>query len=502
MAKIKWFLWAIWGIGHVSLLPGQAYRPFHPGLTYVYDCQYVRLSDGIRLEGLYGLAIDSVGTEGTDSVFFFNVIGRTGQIWDTLIPGSDNLFGQRMLDRGQGMYLLLTGTSDSFFIQTQVPLQTTWTFHPGTGTTATLLDKGAQQVWGMADTVLSIALSSGDTLLLSRSYGLLRGRAFLPIDSIAVSNNYPAWGYWFGIFSMTGPLELAGLPELGLGEKMPWVEEIYDFAPGESFLLASHGYCDHDWAYTLTWLTVLERSESLDGDTLRYRMARKRIEIDETWTGLDTTYLGQDTVYWTFVRDEMPIWSSAASGARFLSFEIKGNLQMSGPFRFDSYNKRPLMNFQSYLYEPTLDRYISISTVSIEDVVVGLGKTYFKYTVLVPQFGHCLVWAAKHTDTVGVYIAPETLVSIDEPRGQSGPRIFPNPFQQELEISLCWDRPVDRWQLAISDIQGRVVASKEVPRAPCLETRWWLAHLPPGMYFLYLTPGNGGTPVVRPIVKR
>jgi hypothetical protein len=67
-----------------------------------------------------------------------------------------------------------TGKGKSAVLKTHSNIGASWIYDSITNITATTISKGQQSVFGVNDSVVSIALSSSDTLVLSKQFGLLR----------------------------------------------------------------------------------------------------------------------------------------------------------------------------------------------------------------------------------------------------------------------------------------------------------------------------------------
>lgn len=78
---------------------------------------------------------------------------------------------------------------DTFLIKSAAGVGTSWTFEPNSGVTATVVSNLPATVFGLPDSVGRIALSTGDTLVLSRSFGLL---------------NFPHAGIPYGLLGVEG----------------------------------------------------------------------------------------------------------------------------------------------------------------------------------------------------------------------------------------------------------------------------------------------------------
>lgn len=86
---------------------------------------------------------------------------------------------------------------DTFLLRTNVEVGGTWPWNPDGTTTATVDAEWGQQVLGVNDTLRRILLSTGDTVLLSRSFGIVRfampvgGYQLIGVEGAGVGRVFP-----------------------------------------------------------------------------------------------------------------------------------------------------------------------------------------------------------------------------------------------------------------------------------------------------------------------
>lgn len=220
-------------------LQAQTYNPF-PG---VYTFNYVFNNPGDTF--LCSVKVDSVYASGPDSVYRFNQTmrlnstldwlgncnGVTDQVYDhdynvsSRFPNQPSSFGNFMYARPGGRYDFIdTLHQDTFRLETQLALGTSWTVNTPRGLTATFDSISNVTFFGVSDSVMHFSLCNGKSIRLSQSYGFLEAIPWVPIHHSGV----PASAY-------PPVYELRGIDEIGLGTPRLSTEDIFDFAQGDRF---------------------------------------------------------------------------------------------------------------------------------------------------------------------------------------------------------------------------------------------------------------------------
>lgn len=465
-------------------LHGQSYRPFIPHLTYVYECQYERTNNEPDVKGAYGLKIDSAYSVGIDSVFLFNQIGRG---FGAICPYQDNIMGGKMIEKPNGDYQFIANEFDTTMIRTQVPLQNSWAYD--STTTATLVSRTERDVLGQVDSVLIISLSTGDSLILSKNLGLVNAQAILPIeDSYYID---------FTTFAnkMKPLIRLIGIDELGLGQSYFNRRDIYDYAIGDVYLYKSSSTC-YSEIFTYRWKRVLDRRESLDGDTLYYEYEIEEIGITPHWAGFplppgypgDTTHKGTSYFYETV---NLSKW---VFPPKLLSYEydIPSGFHLHGPYNNPNWNDR-----LSYVFNPLgslgIDScYFNFEGGSYYTFTQGLGTNKHSIAGPTPVICRQLIAYQKSTDTAGLWIEPQMLVSNESELSSSSLKLYPNPSEDLVQIEFCTEQAIQNWQLKLIDIQGRTVKQMlGFEASNCLNQTLDVSNFPQGIYTLQMISAEG-----------
>ncbi len=249
----------------------QNYRPFGPGRTYHYR-EAAAVAGGA--DSLYTFRVDSIGVAagGSDSLLLFNrtqAVSPSGSFGGLL--ERVNLYGGRFhWNAATGVARFQTADRPAVVeLRTRAAVGQSWLFT--TGVQATLTGRAVAVVLTQPDTVATIALSDGQTLRLSRRFGLISGPDF---------TNYLGRTYRYSANTIQHQLQLVGLPEVGLPGLNMTGAGIYDLAPGDSLFYASRdqagdiGVCFppascSNYDYRSAWgVVVRSRQLSPNGDTV------------------------------------------------------------------------------------------------------------------------------------------------------------------------------------------------------------------------------------------
>lgn len=185
---------------------------------------------------LHGFRTTFTGVSGTDSLYTFNRIfrryfeyeyqvdcnGDSSQMALQYKIDRENVGGDGMIARSNGEFLFTGPPADTFAIQTQTPVGAKWLFQTGTSDSAWIVSRSQQNIMGVMDSVITINISTGKTILLSQNHGFLEWDYFYPLA-------FYVWGTTFdrGI--------LYGIEETNFGRKFPRFSDIFALDPGDQF---------------------------------------------------------------------------------------------------------------------------------------------------------------------------------------------------------------------------------------------------------------------------
>jgi hypothetical protein len=187
-------------------------------------------------------------------------------------------FMQRKLSKGSNGIYNFTDKGN-IVIHTQNSLQTSWLFDSVSNISAQFIFKTATTVFSSTDSVQGIRLSSGDTILLSKNYGIIQ---------------YPR------VYASHQYYTLAGVEGINLGVQTLKFKDFFNFSVGDVF---QYSTTDDNYIFYPPFFTqgikkiqILKRMQYTD--TISYQV--KITALDSQWLGGNTpvyTYsTGIDTV--------------------------------------------------------------------------------------------------------------------------------------------------------------------------------------------------------------
>ncbi|MBL8001033.1 MAG: T9SS type A sorting domain-containing protein [Flavobacteriales bacterium] len=213
------------------------------------------------------IRVMQVDTLGPDS--FRYELNRIGVVCDTC-PASlggpcDGCYVRVNQPQFLGFECIVAGgdwlflATDTFLIRSDASVGATWSFNTGTGITATVDAEWSDSTFTIPDTLRRILLSSGDTLIISSSFGIIR-------------------------FEQGGDrVDLLGVEGAGVGRLFPKPLAYFDYQPGDQlvyhlssiYYVYPQGGFPYYWSYDHFWQVVIKgRSGSTDSVEYTSSIAR------------------------------------------------------------------------------------------------------------------------------------------------------------------------------------------------------------------------------------
>ncbi|MCI4667858.1 MAG: T9SS type A sorting domain-containing protein [Bacteroidia bacterium] len=227
----------------------QNWQLFHKDRTYLYALEHDSLQ---AIAFSYRTLNFSATISGSDTIFQGNRLVQPvedhprnqydDRVWEN-VPSS--MLGSQVL-KTPNSYSSLDPGGMSWL--PYAPKDTSWVLDSLNGIMALVDSIYQDSVLGQMDSVKRILLSSGDTILASKTFGLLR----------------------FPPFRKTGQYaRLVGLENPELGLQVPKLHDLYDFDPGDVFYFkrTHHGVNSSDYE---RWIRREVVARQKVGDTLRY----------------------------------------------------------------------------------------------------------------------------------------------------------------------------------------------------------------------------------------
>ncbi len=431
------------------------------------------------------LWVDSVQVINGDSVFFLN---RVVSACDTCAFSSYRMylanqpqFLQRRIEKDTNGVYTFEDTLH-FSIRSNANLHETWLFDSLRNLSAEVVSMTEVPVFTTVDSVKTILLSNGDSIVLSKQHGLL---SFTGNNSVRYT--------------------LSGIENRSIGEEIPRFGDFFDFHTGD-VLEYRHTNCsfssDIRCDYLHEKLTIL--SKASQGDTLHFE-ALRLAEAEGSGSFGEPLYqiYGRDTVLLTFIDSASHICNQYSNQRIELSYPFMG----PGPFwsrlRFKKkqtqrfikargyhYSDSPLQLASAFQYPGVSpDLMMSAGFNTYREYETGLGETIYNESIFEYVDEKILTGAIKNGDTIGV-ITPDAQLMVglaDEPLLITQARVLPNPNQGQFQVRFS--APTQQTlTFQIMGMDGRIVQQGELA-AGIRETLFELNHAPAGIYVLNL--GNG-----------
>ena len=124
----------------------------------------------------YCMRVVSTQTIGNDTIFILNTMTRI--VSDYVALTNQPTFLQKKYQTYADGLAVFSDTTTYNLYPSAAPGQS-WIFNPGRQITATVLDVNAINLFGISDSLKTILLSTGDTLQISKNWGISRFPDFL-----------------------------------------------------------------------------------------------------------------------------------------------------------------------------------------------------------------------------------------------------------------------------------------------------------------------------------
>lgn len=377
----------------------------------------------------------------------------------------------------------------NIIIQTKNNLNTSWLFDSINNITAQVISKTTATVLSLVDSVQCIKLSCSDTIIISKTYGILQ---------------YPT-SYGSGKY-----YRLAGIEGLNMGLQTFKFKDFFNFSAGDVF---QYDINDQNFVFTpplftqgIRKVTILNRLKNTD--TISYQV--KTTLLDSTWLGgspaaitfsvsIDTlTFIDSANHFTNLYADQLvPITISSMFG--FISTPAINQLQLgldANNFPVKRYGVvcpntiNDISNYGLASSVDTINPYLYLIRNGIlilgREAKLGLGITSDVYNNYDELKTTCLTAYIKGTDTVGTIMpdAQVTSIPVNNVPG-SDILIFPNPAKDKIDISFPF---LYKGKLFIYNNSGQQVFSDHVNNVS--QYRLDISNFSPGIYLVKCNYNN------------
>ncbi len=476
-------------LGRHSQAQTSAWRPFRPGLVYAF-------AQAASTGTLHTLRTDSAyATTTGDSVYTFNRLLRPISASSALYGKSrNNLLGARLrwqpgthdfyLEANAEPALGITQAT-TLFLRPTVAVGNTWAASTQPALTATLSSRTLGAVGNAADSLVTITLSNGQVLIVSKHYGLVQGPQWLtlaPGSSTWYQPSPPQAGLGF-----YDPLKLF---VLNVGDELGY--DLIDYAFGAGLVCS--------WGYMLRRIT----GRQLTADSLVLRFSQQRratISGAPGCSAAGTTVSSVSTGRWaislrtgrsaqfspfTLLTGEYTVVGPTSSPTlligRSVGTRAAGNGCLSGAQIIGFVPMYPYQN-QANVYVGGLDdaAYLNEFTSSL-----GLGPITISSTI---NRDYSLTYYSRNGVTCGSRANFATLLPSRAAQAAAAATLYPNPATDAATLTLNEPtRPGS--MLVLTDALGRRVWDMAlVPSQTVLSIP--LTNQPAGLYLVQLlAPGS------------
>jgi hypothetical protein len=427
--------------------------------------------------------VDSVKIENGDSVFYLNRIvtkcdtctnGSGSEYWR--LCNQPQFLKKKMILKTGGLYIFQE--PGKYYLKTLAPLNASWVFDSVANITAQIVDKSYELVFTVYDSIKTIHLSNGDTILFSKNNGILK------FPDLKLGQHY----------------HLEGIEGRNVGIVIPKFADFFNFNVGDVFQYSSnwHSYAvPPEGGGGLQKVTITSRDSSsgyytyeatvigcywpdymgMHGDTSHYYETNTLIYQDSIThfcnyyplqimeDQVDVTYAGQNSSYIFITKDTNNL--------------IKKSCGTGNP------NDPNLLYIHgSYLSPPyPFEILIPNSDIFLREFITGLGMTRDYLMIFESQGDRELIGYVKNGDTLGtVYPDDVILESIKEKDNKNLCKIYPNPARDKVFISFE-KIPEDHVVVELFSLDGRMVL-KTLFEKPSETMETDVHGLYKGMYFI------------------
>lgn len=345
---------------------------------------------------------------GSDSIFILNKIGQPSFSYMNIVGG---FLQDTVIKKAQGIYLF--NGKEGFSLHTQAYIGEIWAWNATTTAQAYLKTLG--NVLGIADSLLYISLSSGDTVILSQNYGIIE----FPKSSHFTYKHY-----------------LMGIPDRNVGTDVPHLLDFYDWEVGDLF----------QYIYDFSWSNGYDVFES-EIDTFFWEIigvnviipdSLVTIDIHEYKKGKKNSNKGSVEINETLICVDKIFTMSLAYDFLNIDNDYPDHIHQTSYFDYDS---NSILTKSLYNYSPGRKATYKI----------GLGKTDTYINQQIAAGGSTekqtlIGYQKKGQDVVGIltplYFSANTPSLI---------HVFPNPAYTSLSIE-----GVNQGEYWLCDIEGKI----------------------------------------------
>ena len=415
------------------------------------------------------LFADSFKVVGTDTIYYLNrIVQKPNYItsYDTVLKNLPQFFQKQIRRSGDGTYVFSIDSGydgfnpDTFVIEAFANVNDNWLYDTTANITATVASQTLQILFGTTDSVKQINLSNGDSILLSKSFGIVG----FPSDTLTATGKTPIY------------YNLAGIETRGVGDSVINFWSIYNFNVGDVFMYQEEPEDDSWDPQDEQKLTIL--SKNIFSNSIAYTARQVYSSIYSYYGGypppapvfiIDTISLVFQDSAKHFANSYPSQFMDSAFNEKIgeiygASYKIFSSYTMEDQFKcktanslFDSLKENTLLFVDINGYEP------SVYTCSICN---GLGDTHGNNLYFESGYKYDLIGFIKDSVQSGTVLSDNDItLGISNPIA-AFPNIslFPNLTAEYTCLYLSNTPTSGTLHLAVYDLTGRLILSQ--PRPP------------------------------------
>jgi hypothetical protein len=431
---------------------------------------------------------DSVTSLGGDSVYHLNRIVTTCDTCSSpqliLLSGQPQFLMRRAVAKAGGWWNFQD--SANLALPTLAAQGYAWRFDSLQMIDASIDSVFLDSVFGQADSIKRILLTSGDTILLSQAHGILQ---------------WPA-SYGSGLYH-----NLVGIAGRNLGKLMPGFRDFFPYQPGDVLQFRHWDFQCNGGPLGCNGpeetLKITIDSVSIQGDSIRFFYHGIVSHINH-YFGYGSSYAGPTSGSWVMIdsinhatraypNQVLSLYKFFRDYFWLPTYPIENMVpEMVAPIDYyDAGNGRlglsPKFLYQSggFCNQPSGSPFLQHCGLNQDTICMeeGLGLKYFQWTNFEATGYWYIQGYYNGTDTIG-YIWPDNqIVGADEPNsGLPMVQVFPKPSQGEFFVRFGEEFPEGICDFELISASGQVVLGQALEARPGLRASVDATRLPTGIY--------------------
>ncbi len=386
-------------------------------------------------------------------------------------------------------------SNNELLIKPCAPVGETWIFENSQNISAEVIAITEGEVFGNTDSLKHIALSNGDTVILSKSHGIIE---FPHLDNDTYHR-------------------LMGIQTRDLGFKMPGHQDFFDFNVGD-ILQYEHSVNGASGTFGTTKIRVIGKDEFQDSIVYQFNRTYYLAYYNSSYgMGPDEVYLeysGQDDYTYTLTKNNV---TNFYPNQLFDMTEYclgESDYNYCGELNFDSQNMKhtlyfgekqgrrtKLMYSDGYANSPYLDSYFipqNDSTDTLENGCSfgchrvweeGLGETAFLHTWFEGSSIRELTAYIIDGDTTGTITPDEDILISTTDIAYQTPQITlsPNPAVNTIQYDIQTNTDLSNIEIKIYDTIGKTLIQQTGQQSTSID----ISNLQNGIYFISFQTSKG-----------